>query len=229
VKIGTKSLLFGCHQFLWHPITVAIAYRRLFKRWPDAVGWLCIAVHDIGYWGCEDIDGEKGKLHPLLGAKVVSKIVYRFRRWFCGESKLASALISAEAAQRCLFHSGSLAKLCNETPSDICWADKFSIFCEPAWFYLFRITLSGEVKEFVAHGVESKHVPAGCPPQLWLYWFKDYLCSRNEIFSLLQSNSAVREQLLLRYNPRVLKGWTNQFEKTNRDATARTHANGTSN
>jgi hypothetical protein len=223
MKIGTKSLLFGCHQFLWHPLTVALAYRKLFRRWPDSVGCLCILVHDWGYWGCGDIDGKEGKLHPLLGAKLAGKIVYRLRRIFCRESKLASVLLAAEASERCLLHSGSLAEEVNMSPSDICWADKFSLFYEPEWFYLLRTRLSGEMVEFKHHAVVSGHVSADATDLEWLHWFKDHLCARPEITHLLSDSSAFRNYLLLRYSPRALKGWTNQFEKTPGGLTARAH------
>ena len=37
MKVGTRSLLFGSHQFMLHPLFVAIAWRRLYGRWPH--GW----------------------------------------------------------------------------------------------------------------------------------------------------------------------------------------------
>jgi hypothetical protein len=218
MTIGTKSLLFGCHQFLWHPLTVALAYRRLFRRWPDAVGWLCILVHDWGYWGKTDIDGESGKKHPLLGAKIVNRVVYRMRRWFCREPRIVSVLVASESAERCLLHSGSLARAINTSPSDICWADKFSLFYDPEWFYLLRTWASGELSEFVGHAVEAGGVYRYASGWEWLSWFKRHLLSRMEILSLLQEKSLLRNYLLLRYSPRVLKDTANQFEKASRES-----------
>lgn len=220
MKIGTKSLLFGCHQFLWHPLTVALAYRKLFRQWPDLVGWLCIVFHDVGYWGRGDIDGKEGKLHPLLGAQLVGKLVYWWSR-LRGNKEFSSCLIGAEAAHRCIFHSGSLARDNGEAPSDICWADKFSLFIEPEWFYLLRTRLSGEMLEFKHHAIDSGHVPATATDREWLHWFKGHLLTRPEISNLLQDQSLVRNHYLLRHSPRVLKGWINQFEKTNRESSAR--------
>jgi len=225
MNIGTRSLLFGAHQFLWHPLTVALAYRRLFRRWPDAVGCLCILLHDAGYWGCPNIDGKEGKLHPLRGAQLAGKIVYRLRRLFCGrqESRLSSALLASEAAERCLLHSGSLAQEAGMAPSDICWADKYVVCLEPEWFYLFRTWLSGESKEFVQNAVSSGHLPAGTTNIEWHRWYRNKVLTRPEITHLLSDSSAFRNYLLLRHSTRALKGWTNQFEKTPGGLTARAH------
>jgi len=223
MKIGTKSLLFGCHQFLWHPLTVALAYRKLFRRWPDAVGFLCIALHDVGYWGCADIDGPEGKLHPVVGAKWVGRIVYRWRRMFCRESKLASQLYAAESAERCLLHSRSVAMQTKMQPSDICWADKYVVCVEPEWFYLFRTWLSGEAKEFVDNAVKSGNLPEGTTNLQWHRWYCAKVKSSAEVLFLRENNTAFRQHLLLRYSPCVLKGWINQFEKENREPVACTH------
>ena len=67
MKIGTKSLLFGVHQFFWHPLTVYWAWKRLYGR-PSLREFVCIFVHDWGYWRAGDMDGAIGGLHPELGA-----------------------------------------------------------------------------------------------------------------------------------------------------------------
>lgn len=33
MRIGTKSILFGVHQFIWHPVTVYIAWRNKGMLW----------------------------------------------------------------------------------------------------------------------------------------------------------------------------------------------------
>jgi hypothetical protein len=59
MKVGQRSLLYGVHQFLWHPITVLIAWWVLFGRptWRELV---CIIIHDWGYWNCPNMDGPEG-------------------------------------------------------------------------------------------------------------------------------------------------------------------------
>ena len=45
MNIGTKSLLYGAHQFALHPFFVALAWRRLYGRWPrDPRIWLAFLV-----------------------------------------------------------------------------------------------------------------------------------------------------------------------------------------
>ena len=216
MKVGTKSLIFGCHQFLWHPLTVALAYRRLFRVWPDFYGWLCILFHDWGYWGCADIDGKKGKLHPMKGAFIVGRLVYWFER-LKGNSEILAGIMAFHQAERCMLHSGSVARDYCLPPSDICWADKYSIFCEPGWFYLIRTAFSGELDEFILNAVKSKHVPADCAGVEWLRWFKASLLKRPEIHDLLRDSSPVRRHYLLRYSPRMIKLWAAQFEKDRRN------------
>jgi hypothetical protein len=216
MKIGTKSLLFGCHQVFWHPWTVALAYRKLYRQWPDAAGWLCILVHDWGYWNCTDIDGKEGKLHPMLGARIVGRVV-RFLHRIRGHAPLQCSLFACDSALRCVLHSGTVARDNNEAPSDICHADKYSIFCEWEWFYLLRTFLSGELHEFIQNAVMSGHVPEDCTGVEWLRWFKGSLLKRPEIHDLLQDSSPVRRHYLLRYSPRMIKLWASQFEKASRN------------
>lgn len=197
MKIGTKSLLFGCHQVLWHPLTVLLAYRKLFRRWPNFYGCVAIVVHDWGYWGRKDIDGTDGKLHPWSGAQLTGKIVYWCER-FRGTKKFFAQLDASEEACRCLLHSRTIARDNREHPSDICWADKYCIFYEPEWFYLFRTWLSGEDKEFLANAVRSGHIPPNSTRRQWLQWYKNSVLKTPEIHDLLSEHSLVRK---LRYLP----------------------------
>lgn len=215
MKVGTKSILFGCHQFLWHPLTVLLAYRKLFRTWPDFYGCLCIFFHDWGYWGCGDIDGNEGKLHPLLGAQIVGKLVYWFDRWKKID-RFPAMLHAGFQAERCLLHSGSTARDNNMKPSDICWADKYCVCLEPDWFYLFRTWLSGESKEFVQRAIDSKHIPAGSTNLQWHRWYQGNVLKRPEIHDLLSDNSPVREHYLRQYNPRALTKSKAHNEKTTR-------------
>ena len=78
MKLGTKSLLFGAHQFILHPMFVAIAWIKLFGFPKDPRVWVAFLVHDWGYWGKKDMDGEDGKTHPELGAQIMHAL---FDRW----------------------------------------------------------------------------------------------------------------------------------------------------
>lgn len=83
LPVGSRSLLFGVHQFIWHPITVAVAWRKLYGKWPTFIESFCILVHDWGYWGCAEMDGEQGKQHPMRGSWIASRWAARYYRLKC--------------------------------------------------------------------------------------------------------------------------------------------------
>jgi hypothetical protein len=156
MKIGTKSLLFGVHQFLWHPFTVLLAWQKLYGR-PTLKELFCILIHDIGYLHCPDMDGDSGTMHPLRAAEIVNK------KWGHDYYKL------------CLFHSRHLSQMLGVTPSRLCWADKLSICYEPAWFYLLRAHLSGELKEYRKESAESGFCPAEASNREWFKQIKKFM------------------------------------------------------
>ncbi|HTJ62130.1 MAG TPA: hypothetical protein VL333_13145 [Candidatus Saccharimonadales bacterium] len=161
MKIGTKSVLYGAHCFLLHWFFVALGWWKVYggrrieigSRWrtvTDDVGftyraetrvyaslwhpalWLAFFVHDLGYLGKPNMDGPEGELHPMLGAKIL--------RWWFGEPW----------GHFVMYHSRFLAKQHGVRPSALCIADKLAIALEPWWFYLPRVNLTGEVKEYMA-------------------------------------------------------------------------------
>ena len=149
MTVGTKSLLFGVHQFLWHPFTVWIAWVRLygFPSWRICV---CILIHDWGYWGCKTMDGADGRWHPKVGARLAGK-------WF------------GPAFEELVFdHSRYLAREVGRTPSMLCWADKYSMLYDPAWFYLIRARLSGEIHEYRANACQRGFIPLLATHREWL-------------------------------------------------------------
>ena len=57
MKIGTKSLLAGAHCLLIHPLFVWRAWWRLFGvPWDPRILCACF-LHDIGYFGRDEIEG----------------------------------------------------------------------------------------------------------------------------------------------------------------------------
>jgi hypothetical protein len=136
MKLGTKSLLFGAHQFLIHPLFVALAWIKLYGFPWDPRLWVAFFVHDLGYWGCADLDGPRGKYHPLLGAKIMNWLFDRKGKgdfWFyfmaCHSRTLAQTIPGA-------------------IPSRLCYADKISLELTPSWLWLFCARLSGEGEYF---------------------------------------------------------------------------------
>lgn len=138
MKIGTKSVLFGAHQFLIHPWFVAAAWWQLFGFPFDPRLWVAFFVHDIGYIGKPNMDGEEGERHPFTGAKIMGFLFGK--KWY----------------DFCLYHSRFLAKKFDATPSRLCIADKLAICLQPEWLYLPAVRATGEIHEYMklsqAHG-----------------------------------------------------------------------------
>lgn len=154
MKVGKKSLLFGVHQFLWHPFTVFLAWWELYgpPNWKEA---FCIFVHDWGYWHSSDIDGNEGELHPEYAAQ------------------LAGRFWGTEYRDLCLYHSRRYANLAGKQPSRLCWADKLSVKYDPWWFYIFRAWLSGELQEYRLRAARAGSVPLTAKHREWHKYFKD--------------------------------------------------------
>jgi len=148
MKQGSKSLLFGVHQFLWHPVTVYLAWCHLYGL-PNVRTMMCIFVHDLGYWGRGDMDGAEGVFHTEKGACMMLPF-------------------GREYAELCLYHSRTYAKAWHVQPSRLCWADKLSICYDPAPFYLFRARLSGELEEYRAEAAQSGICPKDASDEEWL-------------------------------------------------------------
>ena len=66
--VGTKSVLGGAHCFLVHPLFTLLGWARLFGFPWDPRIWFACFLHDIGYIGRRDMDGEDGEEHVILGA-----------------------------------------------------------------------------------------------------------------------------------------------------------------
>lgn len=131
MRVGTKSVLFGVHQFIWHPVTVLLAWLELYGR-PTWKEFLAIIIHDWGYWGLSDMDGAEGKAHPLR------------------MSEFAWVLGGTRTQREVLYHSREMSRFFGGEPSKLAYADKLSLRFDPWWLYLPRASLSGELKEYRA-------------------------------------------------------------------------------
>jgi len=137
VKTGTKSVLFGAHQFLIHPCFVFFAWWKLYGFPWDPRLWLAFFLHDLGYLGKPNMDGPEGERHPEFAARVMG-------------------FFGAEWHDFCLYHSRFYAKRDGRLYSRLCVADKLSIVFEPWWLYLPRVVLSGEVYEYMSMSGNNK-------------------------------------------------------------------------
>lgn len=142
MKIGTKSVLFGAHQFLIHPWFVAWGWWTLYGFPCDPRLWVAFFVHDLGYIGKPNMDGPEGEKHPELGARIMGElfdpVTKRGDRWYYFS----------------LLHSRYYAKTLGLQPSRLCMADKLAIALTPAWLYLPMVRATGEIDEYMAH---AKH------------------------------------------------------------------------
>ena len=174
---GTKSLLFGVHQFLWHPWTVARAWKNLYGKWPTFYESVAIFFHDWGYRGCKEMDGPDGKLHPERGSHHTYRAIQFFEAWRGNRSDSPGTQRLASYYYRLvLFHSRSMAKMYGHSPSAMSDPDKQSILFDPFWFYYIRATLSGEINEYRENAIKSgKLLP--CSNWQWLRWYRIRIAS----------------------------------------------------
>lgn len=155
MKIGTKSVFYGAHAFWLHPWFVAAGWWRLYGFPVDPRLWVAFWVHDLGYLGRPNMDGDEGERHPELGARLMLRLFDR-RRWN-PLSLICNALFGRYEPGHwhdfVLYHSRFYAKADGEQPSALCMADKLAIALTPAWLYLPMVRATGEIHEYrkVAH------------------------------------------------------------------------------
>lgn len=130
IPIGTRSLIYGSHQFFLHPLFVMYAWIELYRWTLDPRIWMAAIVHDWGYWGCKTIDGGDGKYHPTLGGWIMLH------------------LFGTEWAKFTMYHSREYAQMNFAMPSPLAAADKLAPALMPPALYLFLIRLSGEIEEY---------------------------------------------------------------------------------
>ncbi len=136
MTLGTKSLLFGVHQFIIHPVLVTIAWVKIYKEFPNWRELVCIFIHDWGYWGVDDLKAETGDKHPELGARIAFKYLgLEWADFILGHSSFYIARSSG----------------CNGTDareSKLFAPDKYWHCIIPLWFYKLLAVPSGEFKYY---------------------------------------------------------------------------------
>lgn len=75
--------------------------------------------------------------------------------------------LASKAKRLALGHSKSYAKKCGWPVSDLCLPDKASILFDPAWFYILRGKLSGEIHEYVYNSPGGPNQTA----RQWFCWY----------------------------------------------------------
>jgi hypothetical protein len=150
MKVGTKSVLYGVHAFWLHPFFVAWAWWKLYGFPWDPRLWFAFLLHDIGYIGKPNMDGEEGEMHPVIGARIMAVLFD-----YPAGQDLELYLVNPDPGSRpfwlgrwghfAMLHSRYLAKRLGKQPSRLCIADKMA-----------RAT--GEIREYMAH---AHHRAAG--------------------------------------------------------------------
>lgn len=166
MKIGTKSLLYGAHQFVIHPATVLAAWIKLYglPNWKELI---CIFLHDGGYWGANDMEGQGGACHPRWAAKIANE-------WLDGwDESDPQGDVNWHYYDLCCGHSRSYAEHMHISPSKLCWADKLCVLYDPWWLYLPRVILSGEIHEYRAEATKAGLITPEMSNREWYEWARE--------------------------------------------------------
>lgn len=147
MRIGTKSLLFGVHQFILHPFFVLWAWWIIYKKFPCLHELCAIITHDWGYWGLPNMDGAEGETHPERSADMW----YRLKK---------IPLFALSVRYEIRAHSRFNAARHGIPLSKLFRADKLAVALYPTWLYLLLANLSGEIKEYIkiAKDKEGKYI-----------------------------------------------------------------------
>ncbi len=199
MNVGTKSLLFGVHQFALHPILVAMAWWKLYGFPWDPRLWVAFVVHDWGYWGKPNMDGPEGDTHPELGASIMAFLFdgqsapgttetithWDTLKWTHRPGHRPSGIVQATRILKLgrwgrftLLHSRFYAKQAKQNVSRLCIADKYVPVLMPWWIYLSLGLASGELAEYMAHCHGGKYdtMNVGAPrAREWHRNIQDYL------------------------------------------------------
>ena len=178
MRLGRKSLLFGCHQFILHPLFVFIAWVKLNRcrnrsaihlavRMTPAHILACI-VHDWGYWWTRTMDGPDGIQHSILGANIMYTLTGS-HFWY----------------EEVLLHSSEFAGRLNMVPSNFCWVDKYATAIMPSWLWASLAYMSGEGWEYLRNrNYETYHPMPLTFKSLWLKHqeVRDYTFNRMKTY-----------------------------------------------
>jgi hypothetical protein len=149
LSLGTRSVLYGAHAFYLHPWFVALSWWKLYGFPWDPRLWVAFFVHDLGYIGKPNMDGEEGEMHPLLGARIMSALFDRKRPHVVSADCTAPLHRLGQWGMFTLTHSRYLAKRLGVQPSRLCIADKLALGITPAWLYLPMVKATGEIAEYL--------------------------------------------------------------------------------
>lgn len=155
MKIGTKSVLFGVHQFILHPIFVLRAWWICYESWPTWAEFCAIVTHDIGYYGMPNMDGPEGEEHPE-----------RVAAWWRREHGSFGNEVAAIVLGHSRFHAAK-----NGLPlSKLFRPDKLATALYPKWLYLLLARMSGEIHEYMGHCKDGKYAAVNHVSKTQVQW-----------------------------------------------------------
>jgi hypothetical protein len=173
MRIGTKSVLFGVHQFAIHPLLIAFGWWKAYGLRPVQIPHR----RAIDAWAASD-DPDKRRIgeHLVALTPVTTTNLLDPRLWLAfvvhdlgylgkpnmdgpeGEThpelgaKIMRRLFGNAWGDFCLLHSRYYAKRLNRPVSPLCMADKLVFLIEPAWLYLPRAWATGELRDYMEQG-----------------------------------------------------------------------------
>lgn len=179
MKIGTKSVLFGVHQFALHPVIIAIGWWKEYRFQRVRIGQRLVprsvrVGRDGFYRFPEQRDVYTWLLDPRLWvAFVVHDIGYLGKPNMDGPEGETHPEVGARIMRRLfgepwgelvLLHSRYYSKRLGKPVSALCFADKWAIILEPSWLYLPRVWATGELAEFRTNARKRAHVRTEADP-----------------------------------------------------------------
>lgn len=154
---GTKSILFGTHQFFIHPFFVLLGWIKFFKEIPPFKVWVAIFIHDWGYWGTEKIISKEGAEHSERSAWIIE-------RWYYANMDHKEIYVGYPDWEKLYYdkrkdkywqmynfikyHGENFAEKDNHPLSPLYFADKLGAVMTPIWLNSILCVLSGESKEY---------------------------------------------------------------------------------
>jgi len=124
MKEGTKTVLFGAHS-IFHSIFVIQAWKLIYGTYPKFWQFVCIFLHDIGYFGTNFLTEQTNEGHAELGARIASRLF----------GKKGFDLIAGHSRSTATKFKIPLSEL--EAPDDYSW------IIAPKWFLKFNRKIDG--------------------------------------------------------------------------------------
>ena len=150
MTLGTKTLLFGVHQFILHPCMVLLAWVRLYRSLPSLREFICIIIHDWGYWGKPSLKCADGDTHPEYGAR------------------LAEKLFGPEYRDFIFGHSFTYTERNKIPASKLMAPDKYWHCMIPFWVYKLMAIPTGELKHY--RDQNARQISKNQEEPDWVWW-----------------------------------------------------------